>query len=596
MGDQRTALILLLIVCFVLVSIPQIVVVKAEGRIYIRSDGTVEGTDKIQRNGDVYNFTGDIYGRIDIQKSNIVLDGAGYSLIKSELNRAIYVGTATDVLKPSGVNGITIRNLQISGFMYGIKLGGENNVVERVNITDGPDHNGVPIWVCGSNHKIRECRITDNKGYGMLIDATAVVLSDNYIADNGYFGIKFIDQAATLRNNTLNNNRSGPFYMDEDPRKPFQISSNDIDPSNIVDGKPVYYWVNEQDKTVPPDAGYVVLDNCKNINVKNLSINRNSTGRFVLGSSGISLIRTENATISNNVLNGTGICISFNCEDILVANNKVTYGGIHSRSYNISIVENYISATKDYAIDVGHGHKVLRNILSGCQTGIYLQSDQNLVSWNIIVDCYNGIVLFTANNNTFCQNNFINNSHNNVIDKHHSWEFPLETYYQSFNNTWDGNYWSDYNGTDADGDGIGDTPYIIDENNKDNYPLMNPLDITPPSISIISPQNTTYTTNSINLQFTVDEETSWMGYSLDGQDNITITENTLNLTGLSDGSHSLTVYAADTSGDTGTSETIYFKIDTSLITWVIGIIVIVAVVGAAFLAYFLKIKKATKPE
>jgi len=37
-----------------------------------------------------------------------------------------------------------------------------------------------------------------------------------------------------------------------------------------------------------------------------------------------------------------------------------------------------------------------------------------------------------------------------------------------------GNYWSDYNGTDANHDGIGDTPYVIDANNADNYPLMTP--------------------------------------------------------------------------------------------------------------------------
>lgn len=48
-------------------------------------------------------------------------------------------------------------------------------------------------------------------------------------------------------------------------------------------------------------------------------------------------------------------------------------------------------------------------------------------------------------------------------------------------NAWDdgseGNYWSDYKGLDENGDGIGGNPYIIDENNRDNYPLLTPRSI-----------------------------------------------------------------------------------------------------------------------
>jgi parallel beta-helix repeat protein len=471
-------LVLLLLVFSVLVTFSQIRTVKAENTIYIRADGTVEGTDKIQREGNAYTFTGDIYGRLEIQKSNIVLDGAGYALIKSELDFAINVGTAGDVPEPVGVSGITIMNLHIIGFNYGITLGGENNIVQRVNITDSQNGNGIPIWVSGSNHRIKNCRITDNKGFGMLIHATDVILSNNYISDNGNFGIRFYDRAATLRNNTLNNNRGGPFLIDErsihNPGEPFEITSNDIDPSNMVDGKPVYYWVDEHDKSVPSYAGYVVLDNCTNISVNGLSINRNSTGRFYHRYSAISLIRTENCTVSNNSLNGTGIYISWSSQDILVFNNKITSGGIHSWGSNISIFENHISASEGDGISLGgRSNEIAKNTLTSCETGIDLQSDQNRVTQNNFVNCGTGISLFSSDNNDFHQNNFIDNAQH-VSEQHYSLQWPLDTYYQSFNNTWNGNFWSDYNGTDIDGDGVGDTPYIIYEEYQDNYPLVEP--------------------------------------------------------------------------------------------------------------------------
>ena len=112
----------------------------------------------------------------------------------------------------------------------------------------------------------------------------------------------------------------------------------------------------------------------------------------------------------------------------------------------------------------------------------------------------------------------------------------------------------------------------------------------PPTISIVSPENKTYKVNNVSLTFTVNELPSWIGYSLDGQANVTITANTT-LTELSDGPHTLKVYARDTAGNTGTSETIYFNIvqkTESFPTLIVVPIAIIAVVGAALLVYFRK--------
>jgi hypothetical protein len=82
----------------------------------------------------------------------------------------------------------------------------------------------------------------------------------------------------------------------------------------------------------------------------------------------------------------------------------------------------------------------------------------------------------------------------------------------------------------------------------------------PPKISILSPENTTYTIGNVSLTFTIDKPTTWIGYSLDGQEQVPLNQNTT-LYNLADGPHNITIYAKDEFESTGNSETIHFTID-----------------------------------
>jgi len=116
--------------------------------------------------------------------------------------------------------------------------------------------------------------------------------------------------------------------------------------------------------------------------------------------------------------------------------------------------------------------------------------------------------------------------------------------------------------------------------------------VYPPQISILSLENKTYETNTVPLDFTVDEPVSKIEYCLDGHEKMVIDGN-LTLTGLSDGMHDVTVYATDVDGYIGVSETVYFFTDTFPTTLVIASSVAVAAVGVGIglLLYGIKRKR-----
>ena len=101
----------------------------------------------------------------------------------------------------------------------------------------------------------------------------------------------------------------------------------------------------------------------------------------------------------------------------------------------------------------------------------------NIIMRNNISNSGCGTTVYGSSNNMISNNNYVNNTVQFSAN---------EDYYLTWGgshsvNTIDRNYWSDYNGTEANRDGIGDTPYIIDASNQDNNPLMLPISVTMPN-------------------------------------------------------------------------------------------------------------------
>ena len=112
------------------------------------------------------------------------------------------------------------------------------------------------------------------------------------------------------------------------------------------------------------------------------------------------------------------------------------------------------------------------------------------------------------------------------------------------------------------------------------------IDTVPQNISIIMPENSTYMLG-VPLQFFIDEPASWIGYSLDGQENVTITGNMM-LPLPSVGQHTLTLYAKDAYGNPVTSGTVTFIVADPLPILLAVIAVSASAIG--LLVYFKKRK------
>lgn len=494
----------------------------------------------------------------------------------------------------SSSNNTIVCNAVTSKSRRGIQLiSSDNNTISKNVIMNNSI--GIGLWSSAENNAISNNTIS-NCTMGLYLDHSGGnTIKNNLIKDN-YDGVwVYCSGDCTLRDNNIAGNEHN-IYIEDGVRYLLSHFIQDIDSSNTVDGKPVYYLVNQHDQQIPTNAGYVAVVNSTNITIRDLDLTKNGQGILCVYAKNSNV---ENVNVSRNLV---GIDIGFSSgntfSDNTISNNNIGIWASYSDSNSFKhtsvtgpefgifpfgifladsngnlIIENTVEQTffglaltvSDYNIisnntlnnnkrslhleysssntiscnvisnngfegirlqdsdcnainnntinnnDIGispvrsRGNIVGNNIVTGNGHGILMAgSDNSTISNNILAGNEIGIKIISSNNTNICHNSFINKKQ--VITNRSV-------------NIWDsgypngGNYWSDYTGVDEfsgpnqdepSSDGIGDTPYDIDENNRDKYPLMKPFLLYEHDLAVTLWAPVSLTTgNTTNLEVSV---------------------------------------------------------------------------------------------
>jgi len=243
-----------------------------------------------------------------------------------------------------------------------------------------------------------------------------------------------------------------------------------------------------------------------------------------------------------------------------ITNNVVTAGGdvgiYVSGSFNI-IYGNNVSSSGASGIKMNRevtSNIIAKNIITGSGNGIHVpEGFNNTFVANRVTNCGYGINVERGSNNTFYANYIANNQmgarigydqsgisremdgpkafhnilyHNNFIDNSKQavdWNWLGTNYWD---NDKEGNYWSNYNGTDNNKDGIGDVPYTLSEavsfyapstSSTDPYPLIAPITIIDAGTWEWTNYNIDVISNSTVSDFSFNPETALVRFNVEGE-------------------------------------------------------------------------------
>jgi parallel beta-helix repeat protein len=352
-----------------------------------------------------------------------------------------------------------------------------------------------------------------NNNISSSYESLSILISNgNYFENNSIYSSFYpsIEIFASNRNIMVNNSiiKCG-LYINGDSLEHW--CTNEINTSNTLNGRPIYYWNNRTDEFIPAGAGQITLVNCTDIMIENQSFNNTFESISLFFSSWITISNNTfdgvhiffknsdnnsiiNNTFFNNISKGETTGLDFtSSNNNTIINNTITNNRIDKRdaigldftSSSNNLIANNTIINNRYGIyfrKSNHNHIHNNNISSNSFRGVVLDSSSHNTIQNNQISYHfeHGIKLAGSSNNTIVNNMIYDNQgfgihldsltkyiddgpnivylsenniiyHNNFIHNYHGFRFQA---LDVFNNTWDngypagGNFWSNYEGKD----------------------------------------------------------------------------------------------------------------------------------------------------